>query len=53
MAFTSDNASNDYRCKSTDTKPTDGVQVNDSCLEMDTGDVYYFNGTEWTIGFGG
>lgn len=32
---------------STDTKPTTEVEVNSLFLELDTGDVYYFNGTDW------
>lgn len=32
---------------STDTKPTEGVGVNSLFLELDTGDVYYFDGEEW------
>lgn len=31
---------------STDTKPTN-VGVNSLFLELDTGDVYYFNGSSW------
>ena len=30
----------------TDSKPTD-VEVNTLFLELDTGDFYYFDGTEW------
>ena len=37
----------DWKCLSTDTKPTTGVTTNDLLLELDTGDVYYFNGTTW------
>lgn len=33
--------------KSTDTKPTTGVGVNSKFLELDTGDFYYFDGSEW------
>lgn len=32
---------------STDTKPTD-CAVNSLFLELDTGDVYYFDGTNWS-----
>ncbi len=34
--------------KSTDTKPTDGV-VGDSFTEVDTGDFYVFDGTDWLL----
>ena len=30
-----------------DTKPTEGVGLNALFLELDTGDFYYFNGTDW------
>ena len=36
-----------YKCLSTDTKPTEGVAVNSLLLELDTGDFYYFNGESW------
>lgn len=36
----------DLRAKSTDEKPTD-VEVNTLLLEVDTGDVYYFDGATW------
>lgn len=32
---------------STDTKPTENVEVNSLFLELDTGDFYYFNGMTW------
>lgn len=31
-----------------DTKPTEGIGVNSKFYELDTGDVYYFNGTTWS-----
>ena len=31
-------------CLSTDTKPTDDMCNGSLCLEMDTGDFYYFDG---------
>ena len=37
----------DYRGLHNDTKPTEDVAENDLFLELDTGDVYYFDGTEW------
>ena len=53
MAFTPNDCRNgyDYRCVSGDTKPTEGVAVNSLALELDTGDVYYFDGEEWLLGF--
>lgn len=36
----------EYKGLSTDTKPTD-CAVNSLFLELDTGDFYYFDGTEW------
>lgn len=30
-----------------DTKPTEGVGLNALFLELDTGDFYYFDGTNW------
>lgn len=42
-----DETINEYAGLKDDVKPTDGVGVNDLFLELDTGDVYYFNGTEW------
>lgn len=38
----------DWRGLSTDTKPTDGVSVNDLFLEVDSGKVYFFDGEGWT-----
>ena len=32
---------------STDTKPTNGVGVNALFYELDTKDLYYFNGSAW------
>lgn len=37
----------EYKGLSTDTKPTETAPVNALFLELDTGDVYYFNGTAW------
>ena len=37
----------EYSGLSTDTKPSD-VPVNTLFLELDTGDFYYFGGTDWT-----
>lgn len=35
-----------YMGLSTDTKPTD-AEENSLFLELDTGDFYYFDGTDW------
>ena len=37
----------DWKCLSSDSKPTEGVAVNDLLLELDTGDGYYFDGVAW------
>ena len=37
----------EFKGLSTDTKPTD-CMVNSLFLELDTGDVYYFNGESWS-----
>lgn len=34
--------------KSTDTKPTD-VDINDMFIELDTGDAYYWDGSQWQL----
>lgn len=34
---------------STDTKPTDGLNVNDMFIELDSGDGYYWDGSQWQI----
>lgn len=36
----------EYKGLSTDTKPT-GCGTNSLFLELDTGDLYYFNGSAW------
>lgn len=36
----------------TEKKPTEGIEKNQMLVEPDTGDVYYFDGTEWQP-FGG
>ena len=33
--------------ESTDEKPTTNIEVNTLFLELDTGDFYYFDGTDW------
>lgn len=37
----------DWKCLSSDTKPTEGVYTNDLLMELDTGKGYYFDGTDW------
>ena len=32
---------------STDTKPTEGIAVNSLFVELDTLDIYYFDGETW------
>ena len=46
MAVSNNGSDLDLRGLSTDDKPTD-VSVNTIFLELDTGDFYYFDGTEW------
>lgn len=41
------NTYKEYSGLSTDEKPTENVGVNSLFLELDTGDFYYFNGTDW------
>lgn len=36
-----------YVCESTDAKPTDDIEYGDFALEIDTGDVYTFDGSTW------
>ena len=47
MAITLNGSNADYVGLSTDEKPTEGTAVNTIFLELDTGDFYYFDGTEW------
>lgn len=42
----------DYRALSTDDKPTE-AKANALLLEVDTGEFYYFDGSEWAIVGGG
>lgn len=39
----------DYKCLSTDTKPTDDVEENSLLLEMDTAIFYYFHSGSWYV----
>ena len=43
----------EYVGLSTDTKPTSGVDKYSLFLELDKGDFYYFDGTDWQIVGGG
>ena len=38
----------DVRCLSTDAKPTTGMTNGSSCIEIDTGDIYFFDGDSET-----
>jgi len=39
----------EYYGKSTDTKPTAGVKIGSTFLEIDTKTVYIFDGTNWVV----
>ena len=45
--------SQDIQETSNDTKPTTGLNVNDLFLELDTGDMYYWDGSDWVKVGGG
>jgi hypothetical protein len=47
MAVTLINNVARYTGDSNDTKPTTGLNVNDLFLELDTGDMYYWDGSDW------
>ena len=47
MAITLNGSRANYMGLSTDTKPTEDIQENTIFLELDTGDFYYFDGTNW------
>lgn len=47
MAVTLNGATANYIGLSTDAKPTTNVEVNSIFWELDTGNFYYFDGTEW------
>ena len=48
------NGPHEFLGLSTDTKPSDGIELNSLFLELDTGKVYYFDGSDWTeVGSGG
>lgn len=38
----------EVRCLHTDSKPTEDIPVNTLCLEVDTLDIYYFDGSSWS-----
>lgn len=37
----------EFRGKSTDVKPTDNLREGDVFLEYDTGEAYFWDGTQW------
>ena len=37
----------DFIGLSSDTKPTENIEVNSLFFELDTGDAYYFDGSDW------
>lgn len=47
MAVTLNGSTGNLKGESTDVKPTENIEVNTLFLELDTGDFYYFDGTEW------
>ena len=47
MAITLNGSRANYMGLSTDTKPTEGIQTNTIFPELDTGDFFYFDGTNW------
>lgn len=46
MAVTLIGSTGNLKGESTDEKPTN-VEVNTLFAELDTGDVYYYDGTQW------
>ena len=44
---TGTNTMAEYFGLSTDTKPTETAEINSLFLELDTGDFYYFDGSQW------
>lgn len=44
-----DLSAQEYVCLSTDEKKTEGIANGSVCIEMDTGDVYFFDksGSQW------
>lgn len=46
------NGTSQFLGVSTDTKPTN-VSMNALFLELDTGDLYFFNGTTWALSIAG
>lgn len=37
----------DFIGLSSDTKPTENIEVNSLFFELDTGDAYYYDGSNW------
>lgn len=49
--LTSDRAYVELAGKSSDSKPTKGIAEGSICVEVNTGKVFFFNGTSWTEQF--
>ncbi len=47
MAVTLSGSTGNLKGESSDTKPKTNVEVNTLFLELDTGDFYYFDGSDW------
>ena len=51
MAVKPMNMADKFSGLSTDTKPTSGIYQGSTFIEIDTGDVYMFDGTQWVKQF--
>lgn len=49
MAVTPEGSSTNYKGLSTDTKPTEGVEINALFLELDTYAFYFWDGEAWQL----
>ena len=49
MAITNIGSTTNLKGKSTDEKPITGIEINTLFLELDTEELYYFDGTEWKV----
>lgn len=49
--LTSDRAYVELAGKSTDSKPTNGIAEGSICVEVNTGKVFFFNGSSWVEQF--
>lgn len=47
MAVSLIGSTGNLKGESTDAKPTTNIEVNTLFVELDTGDVYYYDGTDW------